>query len=126
MPRVNLRRSPVPMSTKHLASDLQTCVLAALSSAPLDQARLFESVLKLALHKRTRGSAEREDCAPQFFDALALLQADGLVSERPHPLREFRRYYLTENGDEVAKRLGLSTGKRERLHDSAGRKLTPA
>jgi hypothetical protein len=121
-----LRSPQVPMKTKHLGSDLQECVLAALASVPLDQARLFESVFRLTHRNRAHRCAERENCTPQFFDALALLQADGLVTERPHPLREFRRYYLTEKGDEVAKRLGLATRKRARAGDSAGRKFMPA
>ena len=129
MPMVRLRSPQASMNTKNTknsGSDLQACVLAALAAVPLDQARLFESVFRLSHRNRAHRRAEREDSTPQFFDALALLQADGLVTERPHPLREFRRYYLTEKGDEVAKRLGLATRKHGRTDDSEDRKLMPA
>lgn len=126
MAMVSLRSPQVSMNTKNSGSNLQERVLAALASVPLDQARLFESVFRLSHRNRMDRCAEREDPTPQFFDALALLQADGLVTERPHPLREFRRYYLTEKGDEVAKRLGLATRKRACTDDSEGRKLMPA
>jgi hypothetical protein len=122
MPRVRPRGSQIPMNTKRLGSDLQSCVLAALSAVPLDQARLYESVFRLSRRSRARRLSDREDCTPQFFDALALLQADGLVTERPHPLREFRRYYLTEKGDEVAKRL-VATPRRPQPDASACGKL---
>lgn len=125
MPMVRLRSPQASMNTRNLGSDLQACVLAALAAVPLDQARLFESVFRLTHRNRAHKFSDREDCTPQFFDALALLQADGLVRERPHPLREFRRYYLTEKGDEVAKRL-VATRKRPRVGDSACGKLTPA
>jgi DNA-binding PadR family transcriptional regulator len=126
MAMARLRSPQISMNTKDLGSDLQACVLAALASVPLDQARLFESVFRLSHRSRAHRCTEREDSTPQFFDALALLQADGLVTERPHPLREFRRYYLTEKGDEVAKRLGLATRKRLPADDSACGRLTPA
>jgi len=94
------------------------------ASDPLDQARLFESVFRLTCHNRSRTWAEREACAPEFFDALSLLKADGLVSEKPHPLKEFRRYYLTEKGDQLAKRLEIEARKRPRV-DEHSRELIP-
>ena len=108
-----------PMKNKKLSSDLQSCVLAALAADPLDQARLFESVFRSKRGDASYTLAKLEAGAPEFFDALSLLQADGLVSEKPHPLREFRRYYLTEKGNKIARRLEIGNRKHARVREQS-------
>jgi len=126
MPSVRMRRRDMPMNAKDLESEWQARVLTALASVPLDQARLFESVCRSGLRNRIHGHATNEEHAARFFDALSLLRADGLVYEKPHPLRELRTYCLTEKGLEIAKGLDLTTCKRVRANQPQCRQLAPA
>jgi hypothetical protein len=101
----------MPMITRELTSDWRACVLSALAPVALDQNRLFQSVCR---HSRIQSPFARGKDATKFFDALALLQADGLISEKPHALPELRRYYLTEKGHEIAMGLRFHTRQRAR------------
>jgi DNA-binding MarR family transcriptional regulator len=103
--KMRVRESATDKSA--VASALQAHVLAALSAVPLDQARLFRIVVHQGQpHGRGRRLGRwmsSDDSAAHFFDTLALLQADGLISRSAHPLEDRRLYYLTEKGGKLAK-----------------------
>jgi hypothetical protein len=99
-------RKKMKTSTTNLESRWQAQVLAALSAVPLDQSRLFESVVRSTCGKHSHVANDK--CAIEFFDALALLRVDGMIVERPHPVEQFRTYFLTEKGQAAVRNLRLA------------------
>jgi hypothetical protein len=100
-----------------IASSLSGQVLAALIAVPMDKHRLFEVVVRRGRRRRfpmSPRSKPVEAVPVGFFDSLAILQADGLISRTAHPLEDRRLYYLTEKGNELAK--GVIAPHRKSLH----------
>lgn len=93
--RMKTLRSGSGIQKRGVVHNLRQHVLAALRAVPLDRTGLYHAVFNAQRGKARPRNVLRDE---KFLDALALLRADGLISNSAHPLEERRLYYLTQKG----------------------------